>query len=154
MQNTIESVILIIIKINITKLSIIYCINRYVTLCFETRKIAKGMHQPWLESAHLNKQKLVEKYLTEFGKYHEEHIEEYGAFNDERLTGIHETASITDYSFGVSDRGASIRIPSYTPDHDWKGYVEDRRPASNADPYRIIARILKTSKIAHEVAIK
>ena len=92
--------------------------------------------------------------MTEFGKYHDEHIKEYGAFNDERLTGIHETASIRDYSFGVSDRGASIRIPSYTPDHDWKGYVEDRRPASNADPYRIIARILKTSKIAHEAAIK
>jgi glutamine synthetase len=94
-----------------------------------------------------------EKYLTEFGKYHDEHIAEYGAYNDERLTGIHETASIANYSFGVSDRGASIRIPNYTPDHDWKGYVEDRRPASNADPYRIIARILKTSAIAHEVAI-
>lgn len=93
-----------------------------------------------------------EKFLTEFGKYHKEHIEEYGAFNDERLTGAHETASISDYSFGVSDRGASIRIPIYTPEHNWKGYVEDRRPSSNADPYRIIARVVETSKIAHKAA--
>ena len=93
-----------------------------------------------------------EKFLTEFGEYHDEHIQEYGAFNDQRLTGVHETASITDYSFGVSDRGASIRIPLYTPEHNWKGYVEDRRPSSNADPYRIIARILETSEIAHKKA--
>ena len=86
-----------------------------------------------------------EKYLTEFGKYHDEHIAEYGAYNDERLTGIHETASIRDYSFGVSDRGASIRIPSYTPDHDWKGYVEDRRPASDGDPYLISSMIAETT---------
>lgn len=93
-----------------------------------------------------------EKFLTEFGKYHKEHIEEYGAYNDERLTGAHETASISEYSFGVSNRGASIRIPIYTPEHNWKGYVEDRRPSSNADPYRIIARVVETSKIAHKVA--
>ena len=45
---------------------------------------------------------------------------------------------------GVSDRGASIRIPIYTVEHDWNGYLEDRRPASNADPYRIIAHIVGT----------
>ncbi len=93
-----------------------------------------------------------EKFLTEFGKYHKEHIEEYGAYNDERLTGAHETASISEYSFGVSDRGASIRIPIYTPEHNWKGYLEDRRPSSNADPYRIISRVVETSKIAHKAA--
>ena len=95
-----------------------------------------------------------EKFLTVFGRYHDEHIAEYGAFNEERLTGAHETASISDYSFGVSNRGASVRIPSYTPEHDWKGYVEDRRPASNADPYRIVGRIVKTSLMAHKEAIE
>jgi glutamine synthetase len=93
------------------------------------------------------------KFLDKFGEYHDEHITEYGAYNEERLTGAHETASISEYSYGVSDRGASIRIPSYTPEHDWKGYLEDRRPASNADPYKIIAKILKTSAIAHKAAI-
>jgi glutamine synthetase len=48
------------------------------------------------------------------------------------------------FSYGVSDRGASIRIPVHTVQHDWKGYLEDRRPASNADPYKVAARIIKT----------
>jgi len=77
-----------------------------------------------------------------------EHIEVYGAFNDQRLTGKHETASITDFSYGVSDRGASIRIPIFTVQKGWKGYLEDRRPASNADPYKVAARIIRTVKTA------
>jgi glutamine synthetase len=75
-----------------------------------------------------------------------EHIDVYGEYNDQRLTGLHETASITDFSYGISDRGASIRIPILTVDNDWKGYLEDRRPASNADPYKIASRIIKTVK--------
>ncbi|WP_372745953.1 glutamine synthetase beta-grasp domain-containing protein [Lutibacter sp.] len=77
-----------------------------------------------------------------------EHIEVYGAHNELRLTGKHETASIHDFSYGISDRGASIRIPIYTVSKGWKGYLEDRRPASNADPYKVAARIIKTVKSA------
>tara|TARA_R110001583_G_scaffold26142_4_gene94344 strand:- start:595 stop:1614 length:1020 start_codon:yes stop_codon:yes gene_type:complete len=77
-----------------------------------------------------------------------EHIEVYGAYNDQRLTGKHETASITDFSWGVSDRGASIRIPIMVVQKGWKGWLEDRRPASNGDPYKIAARIIKTVKSA------
>jgi glutamine synthetase len=72
----------------------------------------------------------------------------YGADNDQRLTGKHETASIHDFSYGVSDRGASIRIPLYAVDHDWSGYLEDRRPNSAADPYKVAAVIIKTVKTA------
>ena len=79
-------------------------------------------------------------------RYTEEHIEVYGAYNDQRLTGLHETAAITDFSYGISDRGASIRIPIITVEQGWKGWLEDRRPASNADPYKIAARIVKTVK--------
>ncbi len=57
-------------------------------------------------------------------------------------------------SFGASDRAASIRIPIYTTSHDWKGYLEDRRPASDADPYQIINRIMQTVKIAHKQALE
>lgn len=92
--------------------------------------------------------------LEGFRSNHAEHIAEYGADNAMRLTGAHETASVDEYSFGPSDRGCSIRIPIYTLAHDWKGYVEDRRPASNADPYRVVARIQKTLKGAHEAALK
>lgn len=73
-----------------------------------------------------------------------EHIAVYGAYNDERLTGKHETAAITDFSYGISDRGASIRIPVITVEKGWKGWLEDRRPSSNADPYKVAARIIKT----------
>ena len=72
-----------------------------------------------------------------------EHIDVYGAYNDQRLTGEHETQSIHEFSYGVSDRGASIRIPIMTVEKGWKGWLEDRRPASNGDPYKIAGRIIK-----------
>ena len=74
--------------------------------------------------------------------YHDEHIAEYGLHNDERLTGLHETQAIDQYSYGVSDRGASIRIPENVS-KTWKGYLEDRRPASNMDPYKVTSLIMK-----------
>ncbi|MEO1518188.1 MAG: glutamine synthetase beta-grasp domain-containing protein [Bacteroidota bacterium] len=77
-----------------------------------------------------------------------EHIAVYGAENDQRLTGLHETQSIDMFSYGVSDRGASIRIPIATVENGWKGWLEDRRPNSSADPYKVAARIIKTVKSA------
>ena len=84
----------------------------------------------------------------EFAKHIERHISVYGADNDQRLTGEHETQSIDKFSYGESDRGASIRIPIGTIDDGWKGRLEDRRPASNADPYKVAAAIIKTCKEA------
>jgi glutamine synthetase len=85
----------------------------------------------------------LEQICEAFQALHPEHIAEYGSKNELRLTGKHETASINEFKVGVSDRGASIRIPQTTA-AAVKGYLEDRRPASNADPYRIVARIVKT----------
>jgi glutamine synthetase len=81
-----------------------------------------------------------------FAPYVKDHIEVYGADNHMRLTGKHETQSIDKFSYGVSDRGASIRIPIATVENDWKGWLEDRRPNSSADPYKVAARIIKTVK--------
>lgn len=89
---------------------------------------------------------LIEKVCEAFRPVVKEHIAVYGADNEQRLTGKHETASIHDFSYGVSDRGASIRIPVYTANHGWSGYLEDRRPNSAADPYKVAARIIKTVK--------
>ncbi|TAL51172.1 glutamine synthetase [Patescibacteria group bacterium] len=74
---------------------------------------------------------------------HMEHIAVYGAGNEERLTGKHETCSIDQFRFGVSDRGASIRIPIFTAKNG-AGYLEDRRPAANMDPYLVCAKLLET----------
>ena len=71
------------------------------------------------------------------------HIENYGADIDERLTGEHETCSYKDFKFGVSDRGASIRIP-WQVAQDQKGYLEDRRPNANCDPYVVTRLIVDT----------
>ncbi len=90
---------------------------------------------------------MIEAICEAFRPVHDDHIEVYGSNNHERLTGLHETQSIDTFSYGVSDRGASIRIPVSTA-QKWKGYLEDRRPASNADPYLVTARIIQTVKSA------
>ncbi len=77
------------------------------------------------------------------GKRHDIHIRNYGAGVDQRLTGLHETAPWTEFSYGVSDRGASVRIPWQTA-KDGKGYLEDRRPNANMDPYVVTALIVET----------
>ncbi|MEM7103851.1 MAG: glutamine synthetase beta-grasp domain-containing protein [Bacteroidota bacterium] len=79
-----------------------------------------------------------------FAPFVEEHIAVYGPDNHLRLTGLHETQAIDQFSYGISDRGASIRIPIATVENGWKGWLEDRRPNSAADPYKVAARIIKT----------
>lgn len=91
---------------------------------------------------------VFEAICESFRPYVDEHIEVYGADNHMRLTGKHETASIHDFSYGVSNRGASIRIPISSVQRGWRGYLEDRRPNSSADPYKVAARIVKTVKSA------
>lgn len=84
------------------------------------------------------------KLMAAFEKYANEHIAAYGPDNHLRLTGLHETQSIDKFNWGVANRGASIRVPHAFINNGYKGYLEDRRPNSQADPYKIVARILKT----------
>ena len=77
------------------------------------------------------------------GKKADHHIKQYGAGIEERLTGLHETAPWTEFNYGVSDRGASVRIP-WQVARDGKGYIEDRRPNANMDPYIVTALITET----------
>ena len=88
-----------------------------------------------------------EKLMAAFDKYKDEHIAAYGPDNHLRLTGLHETQSIDKFNYGVANRGASIRIPHASSKNDaYRGYLEDRRPNSQADPYKIVSRMLKTIK--------
>ena len=107
-----------------------------------------GMHANFSNSAmrESGQQETFTKICDQFGKNVQRHISVYGAENDQRLTGKHETQAINEFSYGVSDRGASIRIPITTVEDGWKGRLEDRRPASNADPYKVAAAIVKTTK--------
>ena len=83
------------------------------------------------------------KACMDLEKVHGEHMEVYGKGNERRLTGLHETQAIDTFSWGVSDRGASIRIP-WQVDKDKCGYLEDRRPSSNCDPYRVSKKLIET----------
>lgn len=86
---------------------------------------------------------VIEEAMKKLEKRHDDHIKVYGAHNEERLTGLHETSPITEFRFGRSDRGASVRIPMATI-LAGKGYFEDRRPAANMDPYQVCAMIIET----------
>ncbi|MBK5266776.1 MAG: glutamine synthetase beta-grasp domain-containing protein [Acidimicrobiia bacterium] len=77
------------------------------------------------------------------GTKSQEHIAAYGADIEHRLTGLHETAPWTEYSYGVSNRGASVRIP-WQVAKEGKGYIEDRRPNANCDPYVVTQLITDT----------
>ncbi len=77
------------------------------------------------------------------GKNVEEHVANYGEGIEHRLTGHHETAPYNEFSYGVSNRGASIRIP-WQVAIDKKGYIEDRRPNANCDPYTVTRLIVNT----------
>jgi glutamine synthetase len=105
-----------------------------------------GMHTNF-STKHIREvggKEYFESLMTAFDKNKELHIAVYGPDNHLRLTGHHETQSIDKFSYGLSDRGASIRMPVNFIKHGYKGYLEDRRPNSEADPYAIVSQIIKT----------
>ena len=105
-----------------------------------------GMHTNFSndEIRHRGSKEKLSAICEKLGKSHKEAIKVYGSDNAKRLTGKHETQSIKKFSYGVSDRGASIRIPVVTVNNNWCGYLEDRRPAANADPYKVMRHIVES----------
>ena len=105
-----------------------------------------GMHSNF-STTHLREvggKEYFEALMAAFDKYKNEHIAVYGPDNHLRLTGLHETQSIDKFNYGVANRGASIRVPHSFVNNGYKGYLEDRRPNSQGDPYKIASRILQT----------
>ena len=90
----------------------------------------------------------IETAIEKLASRHELHIYYYdpkgGKDNERRLTGRHETSDIHDFSAGVANRGASVRIPRHVG-KEGQGYLEDRRPSSNCDPYRVTEIIVRTT---------
>ena len=95
------------------------------------------------ESREENGYTTIKNYVTRLESKHTEHIAKYGNDNHLRLTGKNETSSYETFTSGVGDRSASVRIP-ITTQKDNKGYLEDRRPSSNMDPYVVTSLILET----------
>lgn len=86
----------------------------------------------------------INEAIEKLSLKHDEHMAIYGSGNDERMTGIHETASFDKFTHGIANRGASIRIGNENYKNQ-KGYFEDRRPSSNCDPYLVTGMIFKTT---------
>ena len=110
-----------------------------------------GMHANFSDKAmrESGDEAIFHKICEAFGNNIKKHMDVYGAHNDQRLTGLHETQSIHEFSYAISDRGASIRIPVTTVTDGWKGRLEDRRPSSNGDQYKIAAVIIETTNSAY-----
>jgi len=87
--------------------------------------------------------KVIEQACAKLEAFHKEHMRVYGAENERRLTGKHETCDINTFRWGKSNRGASIRIPLHVVEASC-GYLEDRRPAANMDPYEVCRALLET----------
>lgn len=87
--------------------------------------------------------KVIEEAMEKLSQRHKVHMEIYGEDNQQRMTGAHETASFDKFSWGVANRGASVRVNRACAE-EGKGYFEDRRPASNADPYQVTGMIVET----------
>jgi len=105
-----------------------------------------GMHANF-STKHLREvggKEYLEALMKAFENNIRAHIDVYGPDNHLRLTGLHETQAIDKFSYGLSDRGASVRLPVNFIKNGYKGYLEDRRPNSEADPYQIVSQILKT----------
>ncbi|PNS19175.1 Glutamine synthetase [Sphaceloma murrayae] len=87
--------------------------------------------------------KAIEAAMPKLAARHAEHMKVYGEGNEARMTGRHETASYDKFSWGVANRGSSVRVNRSCAE-EGKGYFEDRRPASNGDPYQITGMIVET----------
>jgi glutamine synthetase len=102
-----------------------------------------GCHTNFSTNAMRESYEPIIRACKALGEKAEEHIKAYGEGIERRLTGAHETAPWSEFSYGVSDRGASVRIP-WQVDVEQKGYIEDRRPNSNMDPYVVTGLITET----------
>jgi glutamine synthetase len=95
----------------------------------------------------------IDTMMKKFAAKHKDHLMVYGEDNFKRLTGIHETSSMEKFSYGVGNRASSFRIPTQVRNNNGKGYIEDRRPGSNIDPYVVSAMIADTALIPAEKSV-
>jgi glutamine synthetase len=108
---------------------------------YSTKSMREGINDNGVEKTGYQ---IIKEAIEKLALKHMEHMKLYGTGNELRMTGKHETANFNEFSYGVANRGASIRIPN-TVVKENKGYLEDRRPSSNIDPYLVTGILFKTT---------
>jgi len=106
-----------------------------------------GMHTNFSTKSMRDKAKgkqAIDEAIQRLKEKHDEHIALYGHKLEERLTGLHETSTIHEFSYGSANRNCSIRIPRRVATNGY-GYIEDRRPGANADPYLLATKLIATT---------
>lgn len=87
----------------------------------------------------------IQEAIDRLALHHNDYIHLCGTGNSARLTGTHETSSSELFTWGRSDRSASVRIPlQFGENGGDPQYIEDRRPGANIDPYIVFSAIVST----------
>ena len=105
-----------------------------------------GMHANF-STEHMREvggKEYFEALMAAFDKHRNEHIAVYGPDNHLRLTGLHETSRSTSSTTASPTAAPPSASRTASCNNGYKGYLEDRRPNSQGDPYKIASQILKT----------
>ncbi|KAH9628059.1 hypothetical protein HF086_018034 [Spodoptera exigua] len=121
-----------------------------VSISFDPKPVAEwstsaaGVNFSTLATRGENGISVIQKGIKKLAASHERHIKVYDAHGElDNKTPLSGETMTEKFSAGIADRSCSIRIPRIVAENKC-GFLEDRRPASNSDPYQVIDALMRT----------